>query len=208
MVARKSIVKGRDIRLGKLFTILWRTLLTVDTKTLKAYKSSYQKTLIGDSVKRFSEFEEKLSNNNAEIIVYGSKKALRIDINDIPILKRNSRGCISMSSKTTQVEGMSVISKSFKDIVVVTKNGYINKIIPDCIQKGRSKAGSNVIKLGKTDNIVAIYGINPTDTLDIILAPTGEIIEIPVNTIPTGTSISNGTKMIKGGDIIRVIKKG
>ena len=149
-----------------------------------------------------------LFNNNAEIIVYGSKKALRIDINDIPILKRNSRGCISMSSKTTQVEGMSVISKSFKDIVVVTKNGYINKIIPDCIQKGRSKAGSNVIKLGKTDNIVAIYGINPTDTLNIILAPTGEIIEIPVNTIPTGTSISNGTKMIKGGDIVRVIKKG
>ena len=45
LVARKSIVKGRDIRLGKLFTILWRTLLTVDTKTLKAYKSSYQKTL-------------------------------------------------------------------------------------------------------------------------------------------------------------------
>ena len=149
-----------------------------------------------------------LFNNNAEIIVYGSKKALRIDINDIPILKRNSRGCISMSSKTTQVEGMSVISKSFKDIVVVTKNGYINKIIPDCIQKGRSKAGSNVIKLGKTDNIVAIYGINPTDTLNIILAPTGENIEIPVNTIPTGTSISNGTKMIKGGDIVRVIKKG
>lgn len=59
LVARKSIVKGRDIRLGKLFTILWRTLLTVDTKTLKAYKSSYQKTLIGDSVKRFTEFEEK-----------------------------------------------------------------------------------------------------------------------------------------------------
>lgn len=59
LVARKSIVKGRDIRLGKLFTILWRTLLTVDAKTLKAYKSSYQKTLIGDSVKRFTEFEEK-----------------------------------------------------------------------------------------------------------------------------------------------------
>ena len=48
LVARKSLVKGRDIRLGKLMTILWRTLLTVDTKTLKAYKSSYQKTLIAD----------------------------------------------------------------------------------------------------------------------------------------------------------------
>ena len=149
-----------------------------------------------------------LFNNNAEIVVYGSKKALRININDIPILKRNSRGCISMSSKTTQVEGMSVISKSFKDIVVVTKNGYINKIIPDCVQKGRSKAGSNVIKLGKTDNIVAIYGVNPSETLVVTLAPTGEIVEIPVNNIPSGTSISTGTKMVKGGEIVKVSKKG
>lgn len=149
-----------------------------------------------------------LFNNNAEIVVYGSKKALRIDINDIPILKRNSRGCISLSSKTTQVEGMSVISKSFKDIVVVTKNGYINKIIPDCVQKGRSKAGSNVIKLGKTDNIVSIYGVNPTDSLIVTLAPTGELIEVPVANIPAGTSISTGSKMIKGGEVVRVNKKG
>lgn len=149
-----------------------------------------------------------LFNNNAEIVVYGSKKALRIDVNDIPILKRNSRGCISMSSKTTQVEGMSVISKSFKDIVVVTKNGYVNKIIPDCVQKGRSKAGSNVIKLGKTDNIVSIHGVNPSDILTITLAPTGEVVELPVNNIPSGTSISTGTKMIKGGEVVRVFKKG
>lgn len=148
-----------------------------------------------------------LFNNNAEIVVYGSKKALRIDINDIPILKRNSRGCISMSSKTTHVEGMSVISKSFKDIVIITKNGYINKVIPDCVQKGRSKAGSNIIKLGKTDNIVSIYGVNPSDILQITISPTGETLEIPVSSIPASTSISTGTKMIKGGEVVKV-KKG
>lgn len=59
LVARKSIVKGRDIRLGKLFTILWRTLLTLDLKTMSAYKSSYQKSLIGDSADRFAAFEKK-----------------------------------------------------------------------------------------------------------------------------------------------------
>lgn len=149
-----------------------------------------------------------LFNNNTEIVVYGSKKALRIDVNDIPILKRNSRGCVSMSSKTTQVEGMSVISKSFKDIVVVTKNGNFNKIIPDSVQKGRSKAGSNVIKLGKTDNIVSIYGVNPTDTLIITTAPTGELIEVPVSTIPTGSTIGTGIKMIKGAEVVKVSKKG
>lgn len=149
-----------------------------------------------------------LFGNNAEIVVYGSKKALRIDVCDIPILKRNARGCISMSSKTTQVEGMSVMSKSFNEIVVVTKNGYINKIIPDSVVKGRSKAGSNVIKLGKTDNIVSIYGVNPNDTLICALAPTGEnMIEIPVANIPSGTSISPGVKMIKGSEVVKVYKK-
>lgn len=147
-------------------------------------------------------------NNNAEIVVYGSKKALRIDINEIPILKRNSRGCISMSSKTTNVEGMSVICKGFKDIVVVTKNGYVNRIIPDCVQKGRSKAGSNVIKLSKTDNIVAMCGVNQNEILEATIAPTGEIIEIPVSSIPSGTSISTGIKMIKGGEVVKMrVKK-
>ena len=145
-----------------------------------------------------------LFNNTAEIIVYGSKKALRIDIGEIPILKRNSRGCISMSSKTTRVEGMCAICKDFKNIVVITKNGYINKVIPDCVQKGRGKAGSNVIKLGKTDNIVSIYGVKQNNILNVITAPIGETFNIQVNTIPDGTSISTGIKMIKGGEVVEV----
>ena len=141
--------------------------------------------------------------NHGEVIVYGSKKALRIDINDIPLLKRNARGCVSMSSKTAQVEGMSVMSKKFTDIVVVTRNGYVNKIIGDTVIKGRSKAGSNVIKLGKTDNIVSICGVNNNDTLSVLIAPTGECLEIPIATIPNGASISTGTKMIKG-EVVKV----
>lgn len=148
-----------------------------------------------------------LFGNHAEIVVYGSKRALRIDINDIPILKRNARGCVSMSSKTVNVEGMSALNKQFSDIVVVTKNGYINRIIPDSVVKGRSKAGSNVIKLGKTDNIVSIYGVNNNDTIVGLIAPTGEAIEIPVTTIANGTTISTGVKMIKGGEVVKVYKK-
>ena len=144
--------------------------------------------------------------NRGEVIVYGSKKALRIDIKDIPILKRNARGCVSMSSKTAQAEGMSAMNKNFTDLVVITKNGYVNKIISDTVIKGRSKAGSNVIKLGKTDNIVAIYGVNNNDTLVALIAPTGEAIEIPVATIANGASISTGTKMIKG-EVVKVYKK-
>lgn len=59
LVARKSIIKGREIRIGKLLSILLRTLLYNDTKTLKAYGASYNKALIGDSALRFSQFEKK-----------------------------------------------------------------------------------------------------------------------------------------------------
>lgn len=43
LIERQSLVKGRDVRMGKLFTILFRTLQTFDTRTIKAYRSSYQK---------------------------------------------------------------------------------------------------------------------------------------------------------------------
>ena len=146
-----------------------------------------------------------LSNKDCEVVVYGSKKALRIDVSDIPILKRNARGCVSMASKTTNVEGMSVINRRFSNLVVVTKNGYVNKIIPDSVIKGRAKAGSNVIKLGKTDNIVSICGVNNNDVLRCLTVPTGEVVEIPVASISDGASISTGTKMIKA-EVVKVVK--
>lgn len=148
-----------------------------------------------------------LFGNNAEVVIYGDKRALRIDINEIPILKRNARGCTSMNSKTVKVEGMSAMTKTFTDFVIVTKNGYINRVIPDSVQKGRSKAGGNVIKLGKTDKIVAVYGVTNADVLTCLIAPTGEAVQIPVASIPNGTTISTGEKMIKGGEVVKVYKQ-
>lgn len=58
LVARKSLIKGRDVRLGKLFVILLRTILRFDLNTLKTYRSSYQMDLIGDSADRFLSFEQ------------------------------------------------------------------------------------------------------------------------------------------------------
>ena len=61
LVAQKSLVKGRDIRVGKLFTILTRSLLIRDqngSKALSTYQGSYNKTMIGDSSKRFERFTE------------------------------------------------------------------------------------------------------------------------------------------------------
>lgn len=61
LVAQKSLVKGRDIRLGKLLTILTRSLLLrgrSGSKALSTYQGSYNKTMIGDSVERFARFTE------------------------------------------------------------------------------------------------------------------------------------------------------
>ncbi len=61
LVAQKSLVKGRDIRLGKLLTILTRSLLLKgksSSRALSTYQGSYNKTMIGDSVERFTRFTE------------------------------------------------------------------------------------------------------------------------------------------------------
>lgn len=62
LVAMKSLVKGRDIRLKKFFTILIRSLLLYDKSGSKAwstYQSSYAKVMIGDSVSRFTTFSDR-----------------------------------------------------------------------------------------------------------------------------------------------------
>ncbi len=59
LVTQKSLVKGRDIRLNKLITILLRSILLRDKKvsqSLSVYKKSYNKKMIGDSVARFEDF--------------------------------------------------------------------------------------------------------------------------------------------------------
>ena len=63
LVAMKSLVKGRDIRLKKLATILWRSLTvkgTSGSKSLNTYQSSYSKTMIGDSTARFAKFTDEI----------------------------------------------------------------------------------------------------------------------------------------------------
>lgn len=58
LVSRKSLIRGRDVRFGKLLTILFRTVFTLDTKTIDAYRKSFSKKMIGDSESRFQKFEE------------------------------------------------------------------------------------------------------------------------------------------------------
>lgn len=80
LVGMKSLVKGRDIRLKKLVTILWRSFVLRGSRganALSTYQNSYNKTLIGDSVTRFAQFTDKYLQPN-----YLSWRGLKKTAND------------------------------------------------------------------------------------------------------------------------------
>lgn len=57
LVARRSFMKGRNVHLGKLFTVLWRSLiLRGRSNSLTTYKKQYARALVGDSAERFNQF--------------------------------------------------------------------------------------------------------------------------------------------------------
>lgn len=62
LVAMRSCVKGRDVRLKKLFIILIRSFILGgkgSSKSLRTYQNSYRKEMIGDSVSLFDYFTNK-----------------------------------------------------------------------------------------------------------------------------------------------------
>ena len=58
LVKLKSLVKGRDVRLGKLVTILFRSLFLKKNNALKTYGSSYKKALVAGTEERFFAFTD------------------------------------------------------------------------------------------------------------------------------------------------------
>lgn len=58
LIKLKSLVKGRDVRLGKLMTILFRSLFTKKNSALKIYGKSYNKALIDETESKFFAFAD------------------------------------------------------------------------------------------------------------------------------------------------------
>lgn len=142
--------------------------------------------------------------NKTDIVVYSNKKAIRLNCEMIPYLKRNTKGNKVMTSSTV-VDGMSVISNDTTDILVVTASGRINKFSILGMPYPKTKAGTSVIKLGKTDKIIGLYGVNSsTDVLKVRLK--SGFVNIPINTIPDGSSIGSGQKMITTSSSDPIIK--
>ena len=143
-------------------------------------------------------------NDGLDIVVYSGHKALRISSMDIPCYKRNTLGISAMNTKD-ELEGMSIIYPEFTDIAVITKSGKLNKFNAAGLERSvRTKAGSSVIKLAKGDSIHSIFGVTNNNTL--LITTTSDVINIPVSTIESASSVSSGIKVVstRSDSIIKV----
>lgn len=134
--------------------------------------------------------------DNLDIVLYSNRKALRVPIERIPNYRRSTIGVSAMNIKSGEIiDGMSILYPQSTDIVVVTQSGRINKFsITGLPRSDRYKAGNSVIRLGKTDKIVAIYGVNDSNALTIYTR--NQTLEIPVKDIERASSVSSGMKTI------------
>lgn len=148
----------------------------------------YNKLEQGDYVKGVM-----VAGHTNDVIVYSKNKASRININDIPYNKRNTKGSKSMSSE--YVDGMDIIRIDTTDALVVTEAGRVNKIgIPALPITGRNKAGSKVIRLDSGDTINCIKCVNSNNTQLIVTTKENKHAFDIVN-MKSGTSASAGNRL-------------
>lgn len=145
-----------------------------------------------------------IASDDLDIIIYTGRKALRFGVDEIPIYKRNSYGVFAMNTQD-KIDGISLINPDMTDIVVITESGKFNKFNISGLQKSqRYKAGNSVIRLGKTDKIRSIVGVNEKSKIDIFTKLTS--FQIDVSIIQPASSVSPGVKMIplKGDAIMKI----
>jgi len=179
-----------------------------DFVSLTASGIFYTKLDQGDFVKTII-----IGGDALDVITFSDKKALRFSAKEIPLVRRSARGVRSIGGKTVEyVDGMTLVAgKDITDVVVVTKNGYLNRFNINALpQSQRAKAGSSVVKLSKTDRINSIHIVNQNDS--IRLTTENGMTDIKVSELPTGSSISAGTKCVSGKDtvlkamIVKIVK--
>ena len=143
-----------------------------------------------------------IAHSNFNLIVYSDRKAVSINVNDIPYLKRNTKGSKAIYNADT-VDGLCVIDQSKSDIITITESGKINRIPIINLPINANKKGFNVIKLGSNDKIAGVVSGNDSNT--ICVKTMKNFYEIPVSQLKIGSSISTGEKVIamKSDQMIR-----
>lgn len=136
-----------------------------------------------------------IAHSNFSVIVYSDRKATIMGINDIPYLKRNTKGSKSMSN-VDHVDGLCIIDNTCTDIVVITASGRVNRInlIQGLPNTGKGKSGSNLIKLNSGDKISSIVSGNTNDRI-IVKGIAGDTV-LNIADLKPGSSISSGDKIL------------
>ena len=160
----------------------------------------YSKLNQGDFIK-----EVTLANHDNDIVIYTKSKAVRLSMNAIPYLKRSTLGNIGMRTNDA-IDGIAVITKATKDLVIVTNKGYINRIRPEALPcNDKNKTGSKVIKLSKNDSIVAIFTCMD-DSVIRCYHTDGSFTDLETKAIELGSSVSGGVKLVKETVKAQIVK--
>lgn len=74
LVKLKSLIKGRDVRIGKLMSILFRSIFLNKNNSLKTYNNSYNKTLVEGTECKFFNFTD--TYLKPQEVTYGELKRM------------------------------------------------------------------------------------------------------------------------------------
>ena len=145
-----------------------------------------------------------IAHSQFSLVVYADRKATIMKVNDVPYLKRNTKGSKAISG-AEYVDGVCVIHNACTDIVVFTESGKVNRInlIQGLPNTGKGKSGSNLIKLASGDKIVSVVSGNEHDLIHVKCVTEDSLIRIC--DLNVGSSISTGDKILttRGNKIIR-----
>lgn len=145
-----------------------------------------------------------IAHSQFSLVVYADRKATIMKVNDVPYLKRNTKGSKAISG-VEYVDGVCVIHNACTDIVVITESGKVNRInlIQGLPNTGKGKSGSNLIKLASGDKIVSVVSGNENDIIHVKCV--NEDSTIRLGNLNVGSSISSGDKVLttRGNKIIR-----
>ena len=97
-------------------------------------------------------------------ITNNTDKVLRLNSNDIPHLKRSTKGNITFSNtvenQANEVNKMSIIKPDDTDVVVITDSGKVNRLSIAALPCGKRNTTGNKV-INKNDIILSPLQQNP-----------------------------------------------
>lgn len=138
-----------------------------------------------------------ICNDSDDILVFDDTRMMRIPVNMITVMKRAARG--NRTLRSMSVDGMIRLDPSMRMeyLIIVTRSCKVNKIhINDIPGMQTVRKEFSVIRLAKNDAIQNIMVADDVNKLVIRVLDMDEQF-IEVSTIPIGSSISGGERVLK-----------